>query len=138
MEDGTAPVTPRFAAALSRAHALTDGDTTDWRRAAAAFADAVRLLPLSAWPGLLRADQEYQLRGWPAVAVEAGACAVYAAEPGRAVELLDQGRAVLWGHLLQFRADLHSLSAVRPDLARRMDEVRRVLEFDPTHAPLSR
>ena len=54
--------------------------------------------------------------------------AVRAGHRGRAAELLEQGRGILWSQLLDGRTDLARLAAAAPRLAERMDDVRRRLD----------
>jgi hypothetical protein len=83
---------------------------------------AVELLAVAAWPGLRRAVQEERLADVPGVATAAAAQAV-PVDPALAVELVEQGRSVLWTHQLHRRTDLSRLAAARPALAARLDEI---------------
>ncbi|MEU4591394.1 hypothetical protein [Micromonospora aurantiaca (nom. illeg.)] len=96
--------------------------------AAEGSATAVSLLPLVAWHGLDRRSQEAQLRRWSLIVTMAAAQAITLDRLHTSVELLEQGRNVLWAHQLGRRADLNDLRAVAPDLADRMDAVRRALD----------
>ncbi|GIH05341.1 hypothetical protein Rhe02_34080 [Rhizocola hellebori] len=99
-------------------------------QAAAGYASAVRLLPLAAWHGLERRSQERQLTTWNPIITSAAAWAIDLDRPAEAVELLEQGRGVLWAHQLGRRVDLTALRAVRPDLADRLEESRTALGAD--------
>jgi hypothetical protein len=92
------------------------------------YAAAVELLPLMTWHGLDRATREHHLRQWPGVAGEAAACAVWAGQPRRAVELLEAGRSLIWAQALQLRGDFSSLAKHAPRLAAEMDAVRAELQ----------
>jgi tetratricopeptide (TPR) repeat protein len=96
--------------------------------AAAGYAAAVHLLPLAAWHGLDRSSQERQLKNWNPLVTSAAAWAVELGRPAEAVELLEEGRGVLWAHQLGRRADLRALRAVRPDLTVRLEEIRAALD----------
>lgn len=120
-----APPAIRIAAARTWGQAAARAG--DWDRAVAGYSAAVALLPVLAWHGLPRDDREQHLAGWPGVARDAAACAVAAGRPERAVELLEQGRAVLWGQVLHLRADLTELASDHPGLAARLEQVRRLL-----------
>src|SRR5262249_27265482 len=100
----------------------------DVNSAADGYAAGVELLPQVAWHGLDRATQEEQLAGWAGLAAAAAACAVGAGQLARAVEVLEQGRAVLWTQALHLRTDLARLRDHAPALADRLDEVRRELD----------
>lgn len=99
--------------------------------AVAGYAAGVRLLPLAAWHGLDRRSQERQLNIWNPIVTSAAARAVGRGQGGEALELLEQGRNVLWGQQLGRDVDLGALRAVRSDLAQRLDEVRSELESPP-------
>ena len=44
------------------------------------------------------------------------------------MELLEQGRSVLWTHALNLRTDLARLAEKAPQLAERLDEIRKILD----------
>ncbi|MGW0885578.1 hypothetical protein [Streptomyces sp. NPDC002671] len=90
--------------------------------------DVVELLPLLAWHGLERTSRERLLTEWPGLVRDAAAAAVDALRLPRAVEQLEQGRAVMWSQLLAVRGDLTRLSAEHPDLAERLTDIRNELD----------
>jgi tetratricopeptide (TPR) repeat protein len=96
--------------------------------AAEAFAEAVRLLPLLAWRGLERSLREKHLANAGGLVTDAAGWAIEAGNLENAVELLEQGRSVLWSQSLQVRTDLTRLSLVDGDLASRINEVRAALD----------
>ncbi len=96
--------------------------------AAAGYAAAVELLPQVAWHGLNRATREEHLAQWAGVAADAAARAVLDGQPERAVELLEQGRSVLWTQALNLRSDLTRLREKHPDQAARLDRIREILD----------
>jgi tetratricopeptide (TPR) repeat protein len=100
----------------------------DVASAADGYAAGVLLLPQAAWHGLDRATQEYQLADWADLVTDAAAGAASAGQPHRAVELLEQGRSVLWNQVLNLRSDLTGLRARAPELAGALDTVRRQLD----------
>ncbi|MEU6866187.1 CHAT domain-containing protein [Streptomyces sp. NPDC046876] len=102
--------------------------TAGWEAAADGFAAAVELLPLTAWRGLDRGDRERLLAPRSSVATEAAACAIACGRLEEAVELLDQGRSVLWGQALDSRTDLSELAGAHPELADRFVALRAGLE----------
>jgi tetratricopeptide (TPR) repeat protein len=105
---------------LGDAGAATDG-----------YAAAVELLPQLAWRGLARSTQEDLLVGWIGLANDAACLAVASGELERAVELLDQGRSVLWSQALHVRSDSARLAERSPELAAELDEIRRELDVPP-------
>ncbi|MEU4767545.1 CHAT domain-containing protein [Actinosynnema sp. NPDC023794] len=136
------PALRRIQAASLWADVVAEHDVTS---SLAGYEQAVALLPVLAWHGLHRHDQERQLVDLVGVASHAAATALAAGRPERAVELLEQGRSVLWSQLLDLRTDFVALRDARPDLARRLDELREGLErtstddaVDPTPAARDR
>jgi tetratricopeptide (TPR) repeat protein len=120
------PTEVRMAAALAWGRAAAQA--RDAKLAMEGYAAAVGLLPVLAWRGLDRSVQERRLTEAAGVGSDAAAWALTAGQPRRAVELLEQGRQVLWSQAVQTRGDLSALAAVAPDLAVLLDETRRALE----------
>ncbi|MBO3748373.1 CHAT domain-containing protein [Streptosporangiaceae bacterium NEAU-GS5] len=122
------PARARLRAA--RMWAAAAGEAGDMAAALDGLAAAIGLMPLAAWRGIPRGDQESQLAGLSWLAADAAALAVEAGRPRLAVELSEHGRGVLWAQLLETRGDLGRLREVRPDLADRLDALRSSLERD--------
>lgn len=127
---GSAPASIRVDIAsrwgrLAATHGVTD-------QAETGYATAVALLPLLAWHGLPHRSHQGALSDWTGLASAAAACAIDAGHPRRAVELLEKGRSVLWSQLLHLRGEIEDLREVRPDLAGRLDELRRILDHTDT------
>jgi hypothetical protein len=111
----------------ARAWADTEASAGHWRRARDAYAYAVGLLPRVAPRRLARLDQQRALEELDGLAADAAASAVMANDPEAAVRLLELGRGVLGGQVLQSRSDLSRLSAVAPELAEQLaDTVERL------------
>ncbi|HEV2635873.1 MAG TPA: hypothetical protein VGX23_12040 [Actinocrinis sp.] len=87
---------------------------------------------ISASRGLDRPSQENLLSRTRMAGMDAAACAVQAGSAARAVEFVDQGRAVLWAQLLEARTDVSALRDVRSDLALRPERVRGLLDRPET------
>jgi tetratricopeptide (TPR) repeat protein len=87
------------------------------------YASAVDLLPLVAWPGLSRGSRERQLGKRPGIAQDAAACAIGTHDPRHALALLEAGRGVLWGQLLDANPAATDLRTHHRDLADRLDEL---------------
>ena len=111
-----------------RAWGAAAADAGRTHEAAEGYAAAVGLLPAVAWHGLDRATREEQLAQWAGLAADAAACAVLDGRPELAVELLEQGRSVLWSQALNLRSDLTRLAEQAPDLAARLDSIRAILD----------
>jgi len=120
--------TPRVRLAAARRWGAEAAGAGRAHEATEAYTLAVGLLPEIAWHGLGRATREEQLSQWGGLAADAAACAVMDARPELAVELLEQGRSVLWTQALNLRSDLADLADKAPDLAERLDRIRAILD----------
>ena len=80
-----------------------------------------------AWHGPGRAVRQRQVEEWAGLAPDAAAAAVMVGRPDAAVELLEQGRSLLWTQALMLRSDLSRLAEIAPDLAERLDSIRVAL-----------
>ncbi|MEU6658860.1 CHAT domain-containing protein [Streptomyces sp. NPDC046821] len=99
-----------------------------WDTALDGYAAAIELLPSLASPGVDREVREQRLARWSGLATEAASCAIAAGDAERALELLEQGRGVLWSQLLDTRGDMDLLRAAAPDIADRLAEVEALLD----------
>jgi hypothetical protein len=95
------------------------------------YTAAVGLLAEVAWHGLERGVRESHLARWRGLAEDAAACALHAS-PQHAVELLEQGRTVLWTQRLHHRTDLRRLNQTVPAVANRLGEIRAELDHETT------
>jgi hypothetical protein len=127
----SAPAATRIDAA--RAWGVLAASLGQWPVAVEGYAAAVHLLPLLAWRGVSRPSRERLLQDWAGLGADAAGCAIAAGQPDRAVELLEQGRGVLWSQILETRTDLTQLQQVAPELATRLDEVRMELDRPASH-----
>jgi CHAT domain-containing protein len=123
----SARVEDRLAAAASWGYAAAAQDPAE---GLVGLDTAVELLPRAAWWGQTRESREEVLASYTGLAADAAACAVEAGQPGRALELLEGGRAVMWTQVLKTRTDRVALRLVAPRLAKRMDRVAIALERD--------
>jgi tetratricopeptide (TPR) repeat protein len=122
----SAPAWIRVQTARGWGHLGADGRLKN--EAEAGFALAVELLPLLAWHGVDRRSREQQLERETGLAGNAAAWAINGGHHGRACELLDQGRSVLWSQQLNLRGDLDELHRSQPELAHRMRTIRVELD----------
>ncbi|MGC8918474.1 hypothetical protein AB7952_05060 [Streptomyces sp. PG2] len=99
-------VPPLTRVRAARAWALTEARAGKWRGARDTYALAVGLLPLVVPRRLARADQQRMLAELDGLASDAAAAALAAGDPEGAVLLLEQGRGLLGGQVLQGRDDL--------------------------------
>jgi hypothetical protein len=96
---------------------------------------AVRLVGEVAPRGLGRADQEYRLSELAGLGSLAAAACLQAGLKGRAVELFEQGRGVLFAQALDARTDLTDLAGAHPALAQQF--MRLTDELDRPDKPIS-
>jgi tetratricopeptide (TPR) repeat protein len=122
----TAPTAVRMEAA--RAWGNLAARLGEWQAAADGYAEAVQLLPLLAWLGAGRRSREQLLSDWGGLAADAAACAIEAGQLDRAVELLEQGRGVMWSQMLETRTDLTALHETHPGLATSLAQARAQLD----------
>ncbi|MFF3335322.1 CHAT domain-containing protein [Streptomyces sp. NPDC002888] len=136
----TSPPVDRLDAAASwgafAAERAAEGLGT-WAEAADGFAAAVALLPLTTWRGLPRTDRERLLARHANLATDAAACAISCGRLEQAVEMLDQGRSVLWGQALDIRADLTELRGAHPEKAARFEDLQAALS-EVSESPTAR
>ncbi len=114
---------PRIRTMAALAWAQTAAHSRRWSSAADGFALAVAQLTRLAPRSLAREDQEHLLGDLVGIGSNAAACCVRAGQPARAVELFEQGRAVLLGQALDTRTDVTALADRHPHLASRFTSV---------------
>ena len=127
----------RMSGSLQWAHLAHD--LNDLKSASEAYDQAIRLLPQVAWIGLNAIAQLKELESnsdIQSLGCDAAACMITLAQAenhnrqyhlGRAIELLDQGRSVLWSQTSNFKQDLEDLRGVNSDLAGDLDNVGKFL-----------
>jgi tetratricopeptide (TPR) repeat protein len=115
----TSPVMVRITAARAAGYAAASLDPADGT-AADLYEAAVGLLPLVASPAIERRSQEQRLESVMDVAGDAAACALSTGRAVRAVELLEQGRNLIWNQTLNTHDDFADLRAHHPELAARL------------------
>jgi hypothetical protein len=101
----------------------------DLQAALEAYSVAIGLLPQLAWLGQsAESRQKIIATRMTRLAADAAACAIQLNELERAVELLEQGRAVFWTQATDLRRDLRDIGAKNADLAAGLQEVTGELE----------
>ncbi len=93
-----------------------------------AYRRGVELLPMLAWRGIGNQDQESLISENTDLASSGAEFALHAGDADAAVEVLEMGRGVLWDQILDLRSDLEALRAQFPDLARRLETVRAIID----------
>ena len=114
----TAPAFLRFRSAkLWASHA----DASGHQSALEAYQAAIELLPRLAMLGLdVLSRQQALASGSDGLARDAAACAIRSYQYGKAVELLEAGRAVFWSQALRLRTSVSDLHDVAPALAEQL------------------
>lgn len=98
-----------------------------------AYRTTLDLLDLVAWRGLDREDQERALIEFRGVGSAAAASAMDMNDLDTALALLEQGRGVLLGQVLDRRVDHEALEVAQPVLARELQHVHEALESGARH-----
>jgi tetratricopeptide (TPR) repeat protein len=99
-----------------------------WVDAVEGFEAAVALAALVVPRELDRPDQEFRLTEFADLGADSAAACLQAGQPRRAVELFEQGRAVLFSQLLDVRSDLTDLQRADPVLADQFAHSRDILD----------
>jgi tetratricopeptide (TPR) repeat protein len=127
---------PGVRLAAARRWATAAAESGHVQEAAEAYATAVDLLHTVAWHGLDRATRREQLAQWGGLVNDAAAYLVSDGRRKAAVELLEQGRSILWTQALNLRSDLTQLAERAPDLAAQLERIRSALDL-PVPEPAS-
>ncbi|WP_344666400.1 CHAT domain-containing protein [Catenulispora yoronensis] len=122
----TAPAVDRLRAARRWAQAAAEAG--EWEEAWTAYRVAVDLLPRLVWRGVARDDQEWLLSAWGDLPAEAVAAALNAGDLSGAVEVFEQGRAILWSQLADLRRSYSSGSNANHETIARLDSIRALLD----------
>ena len=123
---GSVPVDVRAYAAREWGRSAVLG--LKWAEAVEGYGAAVNLAGLVASQELGRPDQEFRLGRLDGLGPEAAAACIQAGKPGRAVEMFEHGRAVLFSRVLDSRSDLTDLQQALPELADRFVRSRDTLD----------
>lgn len=122
--DPASPLQTRLAAAVRLGELGAGGPLS-----VEGYGAAVELLPQMAWIGLRRDDQRWLLSRWQGVSTAAAAAAIADGRVAYAVEVLEHGRAVMWGQLARLRTGVEAAQDADPALARRLAEIRAELDM---------
>lgn len=121
-----APVRVRTLAA--RGWARNAAERGDWNVALSAYQQAVNHAQAWAWHGSERADTFAAMSDVAGIANDAAAAAIQLGRPVLALSLLEQGHGVAYSWAVGLNADRAALHAAHPDLAARLDRIRRALD----------
>ncbi|KIM87777.1 hypothetical protein PILCRDRAFT_3527 [Piloderma croceum F 1598] len=121
-----APTHERFKAAKLWA---SQADKSSHASALDAYQTAIELLPRLAMLALdLKSRREALTSGTDGLARNAAACAIRSGQSDKAVELLEEGRAVFWSQALQLRTPMDDLRDVKPELEKELKRISLALE----------
>jgi hypothetical protein len=118
--------------AASRLGALEAGSGR-FSEAGRAYQTAVDLLSRIPGDRMHRAEREYALRRYPGLASDAASILLQNRSALDALSTVEQGRGVLHGRALSTRTQLEQLRARRPDLAGRLEDLRRQMDAEQTN-----
>lgn len=128
--------------ALALISAATWAELADDREQLVAYDRALAILPYVSNHGLTVADSLSRLRDLPSIASDACAAFIEAGQLERAVEALEEGRAIAVRLRMRWRADVEELRLVRADLAEAFEvtleatnRVNSGLDVDPRGEP---
>lgn len=117
----TAPVPLRIESLVTLARA----SASDVSRSAAFYRKAAELLPAAAWHGIDPVSRTRRLAAWQGLARDSGAMVLQADGPASALALLDSSLSQLWSRETPAALELERLRRAHPDLADRLDAMRR-------------
>ncbi|KAL4746335.1 CHAT domain-containing protein [Aspergillus terricola var. indicus] len=109
----------------------------DWWKEAAVLAEkAVQLLPLVCTRYLNREDQQHAVSQTTGLAADACSLFLQLGQPEKALQMLEFGRGLILGYLVDSRNDVDRLQRDHPSLAKEYDQLRFVLSqaLDSVHA----
>jgi Tfp pilus assembly protein PilF len=109
-----------------------------WEQASDLLQDAVKLLPIVSPRLLQNNDKQHVLGQFSGLASTAAAISLEAGIDKRnALELLELGRCIIAGLLLEMRSDLSDLKKQHPTLATEFESLRNELDSPSETAPLN-
>jgi hypothetical protein len=122
----SAPASARFRAAATWAY---DAHSSNHESSLDAYQAAIELLPCVGMIDLdLKSRQQALTSGTKGLARAAAACAIQSSQYDKAVELLEEGRAVFWSQALQLRTPMMDLCEIAPELEGKLRHISLALE----------
>jgi tetratricopeptide (TPR) repeat protein len=114
---------------LARGAAGIHATQSEWKEASALLSSAVELLPFVTTRSLEHTDKEDVVTRFDGLASEAAAASLSAGEkPEQALKLLELGRSVISGLLLEMRVDITEIERHDPELAKEFITLRDQLD----------
>ncbi|KAL4770045.1 CHAT domain-containing protein [Aspergillus nidulans var. acristatus] len=107
-----------------------------WQEAAVLAEEAVQLLPLVCTRYLSREDQQHAVSQTAGLAADACSIFLQLRQPEKALQVLEFGRGLILGYLVDSRSDVDRLQGDYPELAKEYDRLRFILSqaLDSVHA----
>lgn len=122
---------------LARDAAVLHASQSNWKEASALLQGAVELLPSVSPRSLQHTDKQYMLGEFAGLASMAAATALKVGkEAYHALKLLEVGRGIITGLLLETRTDVFGLEQKCPELAKEFVSLRDVLDSPASEATL--
>lgn len=129
---------PKNRISLARRAARIYASRGDWTNSSKFLASAMVLLPLVSPRVLEQDEKQHMISQFNGLASSAAAAALNAGKSGfEALELLEQGRCVISGLLLDMRTDLSELAEQYPNTAAEFELLRDELDLPARDAALS-
>ncbi|KAM0415700.1 hypothetical protein ACHAPT_013340 [Fusarium lateritium] len=114
---------------LARKAAAILAKRSHWEESSGLLQDATHLIPAVSPRSLKHTDKQHMLAGFAGLSSTAAAAALNAGkEPYRALQLLELGRGIIAGLLMELRGDISDLKQQHPDLARDFISLRDELD----------
>lgn len=128
------PLTRVLAAQKAGQHLIS---CQSWGKASALLEDAVRVMPKICLRSLEREDQQHLLSQLSGLASVAASVVIQAeGEASHALKLLEIGRGIITGFIIDYRSDLSELKATDPDLFNTFTRLRTEID-SPLAKPLN-
>jgi len=129
---------PSIRIALARNAATLLASQSNWEASSNFLEDAVKLLPAVSPRSLENTDKQYMLGEFAGLATMAAAVALKAGkEPRYALELLELGRSVITGLLMEMRTDISDLKNKHRTIAEEFESLRDELDSPISGTALS-
>jgi tetratricopeptide (TPR) repeat protein len=129
---------PSIRITLARNVATVLASQSNWEESSKFLEDAVKLLPAVSPRSLENTDKQHMLEEFAGLASMAAAIALKAGkEPHHALELLELGRGVITGLLMEMRTDISDLKRNHREIAEEFESLRDELDSPVNGTALS-
>ncbi|EPQ56599.1 hypothetical protein GLOTRDRAFT_93005 [Gloeophyllum trabeum ATCC 11539] len=132
MEAPVAPPKIYIEAAWQLGHLVSLMGQEYWQLSFEIFTKAMHKLPEAVWIGLGIQDQYFNIQKLGSLGHSAANAALRIDHHDTALEWLEQGRSLVWNHMLQLQTPLDALNKAHPALATRLAEIAGILYASKT------